>query len=438
MDQRIFFTADALKATFDGHVTKSRAVGLDGVRLNHFSKSIDAEVSIIEQKVFSSLYGFTGYREKLISRGASKLPRQLSIPTVRDRLTLRSICNCLSVLAPHAHAMPPHAHVKAIAKHVRGSDEPLSFLRMDVRDFFPTINHELLTNALVKAGAEPFLVTLILSAIRNPTAIRRSGKINTIGVPQGLSISNILSAIYLSEFDAEQRKQGIYHRYVDDILVVAPSQEINKRYISLFTQLNALLLKPHPLGVPGKTEEKRISEGVDYLGYRISKDDIGIRASSYKKMFGNLLKVLTSFRFSKSMEKTLFKLNLRITGCFIDGRRRGWLMFFSQTENLGQLARLDKFVVQQMTRLKLRSVLGGQATFLRSYHEIRYFGEASRYIPNFDTYTRSEKAQTIALLTDKTLAEVEARNAEFIDEQFDKLIAREVSDLEADVLAALS
>jgi len=198
------------------------------------------------------------------------------------------------------------------------------------------------------------------------------------------------------------------------------------------------MLKPHPLGTPGKTEEKRIAEGVDYLGYRISKDSVSVRPSSYKRMFGNLLKVLTSFRFSKSIEKTLFKLNLRITGCFIDGRRRGWLMFFSQTEDIGQLARIDKFVAKQMSRLNLQTVLGSQATFVRSYHEIRYSGEGSSYIPNFDAYSRSEKAHTIALLTDRSQAEVEARDAGLIDEQFDKLIAREVSDLEADVLAALS
>jgi retron-type reverse transcriptase len=78
------------------------------------------------------------------------------------------------------------------------------------------------------------VVTLIRRAIKNKTVPKNYKKVNSssyhnkVGVPQGLSISNVLAGIYMKEFDIEFNNVGLtYMRYVDDILIFAKQHEIN-------------------------------------------------------------------------------------------------------------------------------------------------------------------------------------------------------------------
>jgi hypothetical protein len=115
------------------------------------------------------------------------------------------------------------------------------------------------------------------------------------GIPQGLSISNILSEIYLESFDAELKKihksVNYYTRFVDDILIlingnVSPSAEV--------------LLKDHIKSVFKKfglntnlSKEKYIAflknNSFEYLGYEFSRCNGNILKSSICK--GKLCKI---------------------------------------------------------------------------------------------------------------------------------------------------
>jgi len=72
--------------------------------------------------------------------------------------------------------------------------------------------------------------------------------------------------------------------------------------------------------------------------------------------------------------------------------------------------------------------------FVKSYHEIRYNLINTSYIPNFDAFTASDKAEAIAALSTRwRLEEISAWDVQVIDEEFSRLISREVHDLEKDV-----
>lgn len=432
------FQENALRKLFESRIVKSRAVGLDGTRLEHFTEILASEAALIERKVISSNYNFTSYREKLILKGANRYPRQISIPTVRDRLTLRAICNALADTIPEARSSPPHSYIKNIAAEIKSSSEPCSFLRVDVRDFFPTILHDRLIEQLLSHGIEPFLTDLVSAAIKNKTGNKSSARDQAIGVPQGLSISNILSSVYMLELDKSEAKIGGYHRYVDDILIIAPTHLITARYKQLHSSLMKIGLTPHTLGVAGKTEIKRVVEGIDYLGYHLTPPKISVRTSSYNRMFANLSKVFTLYKYRKNLNQFLFKLNLRITGCVVDGKRKGWLMFFSQTDNLSQLRYLDHFVAQQCNRYSIDTSKFDISRFIKTYHEIRYKGAESGYIPNFDQYTLDKQYELINVLTGTSVEELSSRSIEDTDRVFKELVAHEVTNLEIDVLNAVS
>lgn len=433
-DQEEHFSKDALVKLFEERVVKSRAVGLDGTRLDMFAAKLNAEAELISRKTLQGCYKFTAYREKLILKGSSRLPRQISVPTVRDRLTLRAICNSLTDQFPNARSLPPHYYIKAIADLIRSPNDPVSFIRVDVMDFFPSIDHYRLIKLLERSGCKPFLLKLIQGSIENRTGKSRNNNVNPIGVPQGLSISNLLSAVFLGSIDADEKKKGGYFRYVDDILIVEKSHLATQRYKALHTALADIGLKPHPMGTSGKTDITRVSDGIDYLGYHLTPSKVSVRDSSYHRMFSNLSKVFTQYKYRQNAEHFIFKLNLRITGCVVDGKRKGWLMFFSQTENLSQLKYLDGFVQRAISKLGIAGRREEVARFVKTYHEIRFKGLKSNYIPNFDSFSLDEKYRLISTVTGKAVEELGSRSVTDTDREFKELVSREVADLEQDVL----
>ena len=88
---RKFFTKKHLRELYFSSVRFRAAVGIDKINRRAFENNIDENIDIIYRKVRNGTYKFTPYREKLISRGSKKLPRIVSIPTIRDKLTLKAL-----------------------------------------------------------------------------------------------------------------------------------------------------------------------------------------------------------------------------------------------------------------------------------------------------------------------------------------------------------
>lgn len=417
------------------HTFRSKARGKDGVRQGQFSRNLDEEIKLIENKIEAGSYDFTTYREMLISRGHTRYPRQISVPTIRDRLTLRAVLEHLKHAFPEAISPPPHRYIKEIKNQLKSVRENSSFLRIDIRDFYPSIEHERLLKTLSDSNLDPRFVKLVSSAIGTPTGDSKEHP--TVGVPQGLSISNMLASIYMLDFDKACPADTFYKRYVDDILIIAPSEKINSTYEDFHSRLAAIGLKSHPMGKKGKTEEARVTKGIQYLGYEISKSRVSVRDDSLARMFNNLAKVLTSIRRGNDQQRHLYRLNLKITGCIINNSRRGWIMFFSQTEDKSQLAFLDEWLRKQLAKTPDLS-LDGVKTFKRSYYQIRYNLSKTNYIPNFDNYDLSQKIEVIGILSNRSDEQIAVMDIEAIEVEFSRLIGREISELEKDLLKAFS
>lgn len=436
-DELPSFTPEALEELYHALIAKSRSVGKDGVRHSVFLKRLPEECDLIARKVRDGTYKFTPYREKLIPRGPHRPPRQLSVPTVRDRLTLRAICNTIKVVIPAANVPAPHTYIRACSKAIADAREHSSFLRMDIKSYYPSIPHEPLLEKLAANGLPGEIVTAIRAAISTVTGDKKAPSTVT-GVPQGLSISNALSAVYLADFDIEMNELGFYRRYVDDILFIAPTEKIKTIYKSAFSALEKRGLTSHPLVTKDKTEEFRLADGVQYLGYVLKPNLISIRKASFDRMFRNLFRILTNIKYKKISDRDIWKLNLKITGCIVNETRRGWLMFFGQTDNMKQLKHLDKFLDTQIKKLgHVRNDVGIKY-FVKSFYEIKFNLSGSGYIPNFDTMSLSDRIDVICLLRVEQRAEWDTRSPEAIEAEFSRLISKEVSDLEKDVMEAFS
>lgn len=434
MAQEDYLKAVALKSTFRTKIAKSQATGKDGVRINRFEERLDEEAALIERKFKAGTYSFTTFKERLILRGSDRVPRQISIPTVRDRLTLRAICQVMHTHQPDSVGPSPHSLIRGVVKVIRPEDQSTrSFVRIDVRDFFPSLSHTILARELQHFGIEKIIADLTMSAVATPTGNRDVAPLK--GIPQGLSISGALSSLYMLRFDRKRKSENIsYFHYVDDILLVCETSQADELLKKLSRSLRARGLVIHKKGVAGKTEISPVNDGIDFLGYRICVDKVSIRESSYRRMFKNLLKVITDFRYTRKLDRFLFRINLKITGCIVDQRRRGWMMFFSHTEDLSQLTYLDRFLHRQLSRVKFpANQISKIKSFVKSYHEIRYNLAHGTYVPNFDNFDFQQKAEAVAALSRKDIAAVLAMDVLEIESEFSRYLSREVHDLEQDV-----
>lgn len=216
------------------------------------------------------------------------------------------------------------------------------------------------------------------------------------GVPQGLSISNILASIYVRNFDdVASKNTSRYFRYVDDILIFnAGSNKTCVRPL-VVDELSKLGLKVSE----SKTCCKSTKPAFDYLGYLFEFPKITIKQGSVDKFVRSIAAKFTYFKTTseslarnhKWMTPELYnqvfieELNLRITGAISSKKRYGWVFYFLEMNDLTLLKRLDNvickfflecchFTVNDASKLK---------TLTRTYFEAKHT-PLNGYIHNYD------------------------------------------------------
>ena len=138
------------------------AVGVDKINRRAFENNIDENIGIIYRKVRNGTYKFTPYREKLISRGSKKLPRVVSIPTIRDKLTLKALYEVLH--ATYQNQTPFVHRIINEVSMVLGAKEYDGVSRLDVKDFYPSVDHLLLLEQIKKRIRKHELLMLIANS----------------------------------------------------------------------------------------------------------------------------------------------------------------------------------------------------------------------------------------------------------------------------------
>jgi RNA-directed DNA polymerase len=453
-----FSPADLCQFTFaddnDEYISITSAVGIDRLSRAAFEQRLDDEIMLTAIKVAAGTYTFSQYKEKLVSKGADKYPRVISIPTFRDRMTLRALCNVLkkTFAAQLDVKLPQHTVSELRTSLTEGGYD--YFVKLDVTNFYPSINHTVLQKTLNRKILKPQIRQLISSAIETQTVAfpdRLKAKASK-GVPQGLAISNILAEIYLMNFDSWASKvvDTAYFRYVDDILILTKSDPEQLFETVKVRLLNEYRLTAHELGNSGKSVIGTISEDFHFLGYEFKHGKAGIKIDSIRRLEASLAKILTTYKYryaaalantnpvernfllAKAKKICMWRLNLRITGCIFDSVRRGWVFYFSQIDDqaLAQLHHLDKTISVLTRRFALTFKPGELKSFARAFHESKRSDLSHRYIPNFDTTSIAKQREIlemygmdgVALMTEDQVARA-----------FKRRIRRETSELVQDI-----
>jgi len=439
------FSKARIKSIYETKILGAKTIGLDRVNSQNFDAKNAAEISLISRKVLSGEYQFTKYKEKLISKGLGKAPRQLSIPTIRDRLTLKLLCEYLFEVFPESKPSLPQDKIEKLKQAV-DEGRYTHFIKIDLKDFYPSINHNLLISKLRRKIRLDIFRTLVVRALENPTTseanIRLTSRVKQ-GVAQGLSISNVLAEIFMLDVDSKIKEVSpVFFRFVDDLIVLTDSNPLE-----VFEKINSILrkkkLNPHPIdSIGSKTKIGKLSDGFEFLGYAIKPQKISIRKSSVIKFEGSLVDAFSDYkhrlRNAKSpteqetaLARFRWNLNLKTTGCIYKNQRFGWVFYYSQINDLSILRRVDNTIGMLFKRFNIARPPNPKRLLKSFYESKRTDKESHQYIPNYDSLLLKNKKKFLTEIGHK-VDDLPDREVEYV---FHRLIRRATRNLEKDVLS---
>lgn len=419
---------------------------------NFFAENKEDLYKIINKKVLGGSYEFTPYKEKLILKSRNSYPRIISIPTLRDKLVLKGLQLVLSKTFNEIRQPLPQECIEEIKNNIHQYNH---FIKLDISNFYGTIKHGILFDKLKKKIKKVELLNLIEKALTTHTVKvgeSRSQDIITQGVPQGLSISNILAHIYLNELDVKfkNRSNIKYIRYVDDIIILCSDKNINSTYKEMKYELEGI----YNLSINDKKEKlgNITKDGFEFLGYAVKDFGAGypkltVREENKRRFEDSIVKIFTKYKHSKKMspQQFLFILNNKITGSVsqkVSGDetkefKYGWLFYFSQMEDTGFLYHLDWFVRQLLIKFKFYHIDQNKIkTFVKAFYEIKYNVRNSNYIHRPDTLT-FEQRKSLLVETFK-IPEYHLYNTNTVDKYYRKLVYKPILEYEKDIKSIVS
>ncbi|MCS6970154.1 MAG: reverse transcriptase domain-containing protein [Planctomycetota bacterium] len=263
-------TVDELLAAWPRVRSGGGSAGCDGVSVADAERDLQSLARGIADALAAGTWSPAPLRRVLVEKPSGGV-RELSVPTVADRLLSAALLARLepllsSRLHPAAHAYVPgrgaHSALAQIEAWRQGGDS-VAFTT-DINDFFPSIDVARLFAML--AAWLPDRLELLAIARMLVEAPSHDGT-PTRGLPQGLSLSPLFSNLYMAEVDRAQCALGHYLRYSDNILLMGKDSDgLERRGEILRTALVAIGLHLKPTG----TVCAPLSAGIPFLGFTLT------------------------------------------------------------------------------------------------------------------------------------------------------------------------
>jgi len=203
----------------------------------------------------------------------------------------------------------------------------------DLKSFFDTVNHGLLTNRLARRVEDPRVLRLI-SRYLHAGVILPDGKreATACGVPQGGPLSPLLANIMLDDLDKELEARGLrFARYADDFLIFVRSRSAAERVLRAVTRF----IEGHLALVINEAKSKaaRLRE-CTFLGFRIHQGKLRWTDAAVQT-FKQRVREITNRSNGKSMRQRIPVLRRYVVG---------WLNYYGHSRSYSQLLELDQWL----------------------------------------------------------------------------------------------
>lgn len=188
------------------------------------------------------------------------------LPYFPDRITHHAVMNVLEPIFTGCFTADTYSCIKG--KGIHGAQRALEralkdrtgtqyCLKLDIRKFYPNINHGVLKSLLRRKFKDADLLWLLDEIIDS-----------TDGLPIGNYLSQYFANFYLTYFDhwmKEQQKVKYYFRYADDLVILAADKPQLHR---LLADIRLYLQVELKLEIKGNYQVFPVqARGIDFIGY---------------------------------------------------------------------------------------------------------------------------------------------------------------------------
>jgi len=196
-----------------------------------------------------------------------------------------------------------HRAVNRLQKFARkvgkNNTQNCHILKLDIKKFFDSIDHDILTLFIKRKINDKNTAWLIKEIIES--FLTSPGK----GLPLGNITSQLFANIYLDKLDKfikHKLKIRYYIRYCDDFIILDGNRDYLKTLISIVSRflLEKLKLSLHS----DKIEIRKYHQGVDFLGYVSFPYHRILRTKTEKRMFGKIKRRVKELRWGKVSPKS--------------------------------------------------------------------------------------------------------------------------------------
>ena len=249
----------------------------------HFYFHLEPELLRLEEELKTGAYMPRPYRSFMVYEPK---PRQICAADIRDRVVHHAICNVIgpifekyAIHDSYACREDKGTH-RAIRRAQEFSRTYCYFLKLDVRKFFGSVDHQRLKERLGRQFKDPQLLTLLHRLIDHPIPAGTAGQ----GMPIGNLTSQHFGNFYLGHLDHFVKDElGIkgYLRYMDDMLLFgddkAELHHICSQVRRFLRDPLRLELKEEGVGLAP------VSQGIPFLGFRIFPGLVRLQRPSWTR-----------------------------------------------------------------------------------------------------------------------------------------------------------
>lgn len=275
-------TIDRLKEAYlNAKKGKSKSYGVV-----QFEKEIDNNLTNLQVDLYNLRFRTSEYsnftlneygKERLISRLSFYPDRivhhwlMLMLEPVWQKIFIRDTYACIKKRGIHDG-------LKRLKEFLKDKKNTAYCLKIDVRKFYPSIDHDIL-KAIIRKKIKDNKLLFTLDEIIDSAP----------GVPIGNYLSQYFANLYLAYFDhyiKEVQQVKYYQRYADDIVILHE----DKAYLhALLVNISDYLENNLNLHVKGNYQVFPVaSRGIDFLGYKTYHTHSLIRKSIKQRMFKRL------------------------------------------------------------------------------------------------------------------------------------------------------
>jgi hypothetical protein len=211
----------------------------------------------------------------------------------RDRVVHHAICNVIEPIFETRFIYDSyacragkgtHAGVKRVVDFLKCAQRlwpKVYCLKCDISKYFPSINHNILKQVIRNKISCSKTLWLLDEIIDSSIG---SNEINPKGIPIGNLTSQLFANVYLNELDhyvKEDLRTMYYVRYMDDFIILGGSK---KQLWAVLEVIRDFLEAFLDLQLNSKTAIFPITQGINFLGYRIWPTHRLLRKSSIRRI----------------------------------------------------------------------------------------------------------------------------------------------------------